>query len=135
MKKIYFAILKIIPVLIVFGAILFVPVCNHNLELANGNMTYMSCHYMMKMGMILGISMLVLTIEEFLYKKNFKILHIVLGVLLILITFKTVIFDGPCQNIMMQCHKTAWFFRVSGGLFLIAGFVPIIRNRTRVETL
>src|SRR5699024_4408327 len=123
MKKVVKIILKFTPILFAFVGILCFPVCNGFLELSNGNMTYMACHYMMKMGMLMTIVILVLTIEEFIIKRNLMILHIVTGLLLILITFKTQVFDGPCNNAVMACHKTAWVLRIAGILFFITGFI------------
>lgn len=129
MKKKVQVILNCMVILVLVSGFTVFPVCSNFLELANGNMTYMSCHYMMKMGMLVGILFVSLSVEQFWGKRNIKVLYSVLGVILILLTVNSPIFDGPCRNVMMDCQKTAWCFRVAGVISLIIGGMQLIEEK------
>lgn len=109
------------------GGMLRYPVCEKLLELANGNMVHMQCYYMAKVGGILLLCLLFLTIENSLFKSNTKIMPAILGILLILITIKSPLFDGPCTNVSMACHRTAICFRVSGLLCILSECIRKMR--------
>lgn len=124
-------ILKILALVIGgAGGMLLYPVCDKLLELANGNMIHMQCYYMEKTGGILLLCMFFLTIEKLIFDSDAKIMPCLLGILLILITIKSPLFDGPCINVSMACHKTAICFRISGVLYILS---ECIKKRMKVD--
>lgn len=129
MKKKVRVMLNCMVILAMVSGFTVFPVCSDFLELSNGNMAYMSCHYMMKMGILVSVLFVAVIVEQFLNKKIFKVLYIVFGVILILLTLHSPIFDGPCRNVMMDCHKTAWCFRMAGGISLIIGCLQFTKEK------
>lgn len=120
-------VIKFVSLIVGVGGGLFLyPVCSRTLELANGNMTHMQCYYMGKVGGILLICICSHIIDSLVFKAPNRLVSFSLGVLMLLITISSPIFDGPCANLAMACHQTAYCFRASGILYLLSECMSII---------
>lgn len=122
----------IIISLLMLGAIyIWAPVCDGLLELANGNMVHMKCFYTAQASTILIILMLVLSITSLITKK-FNVVNgviiIALGIMLITVTYESIIGIGVCKKVM-DCHETAFWLRSGGALTILIGLGTLFNKR------
>ena len=107
MNKILIA-LQAIAALCVLGAIkIWAPVCGKMLELANGNMTHMKCHWAGQAGLAIAIVILAAAVMALLAKKEYKgfmVITALCGALLFMV-FATD-FIGVCASAEMRCNVT-----------------------------
>lgn len=102
------ASIQVLAALILVGATrIWAPVCQHMVELANGNQMPMRCHYadrasMVLAGLIILTALLTWTAQH--EQKKFYVQNLVQGVLLFFI-YTSII--GICKNPEMPCHVTA----------------------------
>ena len=125
LSKLFSYILALVSVLTLAGITAFSPVCSKLIELASGNMTHMKCFYTGKVAVILGIILLVASvISIFKNNKYNTILIIIIGILLICVTFESFIGIGICKKVM-DCHSTALWIRGGGVLSIIIGLIML----------
>lgn len=125
LSKLFSYILALVSVLTLAGITAFSPVCSKLIELASGNMTHMKCFYTGKVAVILGIILLVASvISIFKNNKYNTILIIIIGILLICVTFESFIGIGICKKVM-DCHSTALWIRGGGALSIIIGLIML----------
>ena len=107
MNKILIA-LQAIAALCMIGALkIWAPVCGKMLELANGNMTHMKCHWAGQAGLAIAIVILAAAVMALLAKKEYKGLMVVTAVcgVLLFMVFATS-FIGVCASETMRCQVT-----------------------------
>lgn len=125
LSKLFSYILALVSVLTLAGITAFSPVCSKLIELASGNMTHMKCFYTGKVAVILGIILLVASIISIFKNNKYNtILIIIIGILLICVTFESFIGIGICKKVM-DCHSTALWIRGGGALSIIIGLIML----------
>ncbi|AFL98518.1 MULTISPECIES: DUF4418 family protein [Desulfitobacterium] len=125
-KHLAYGLLAIIA--IVIGAIyIWAPVCDGLLELKNGNMVHMKCFYTAQASTIIAILLLVQSIYTIITNKKNPFMVIALGIMLILVTFESIIGIGVCKKVM-ACHETAFWLRASGTLTIVIGLVSLFKK-------
>lgn len=107
------------------------PVCTKLVELANGNMTYMKCHYTSQIATIVSVIILVIGIEKVFSKNKFYFIIILLGVIMLSITFKLSFVPGVCKSNTMACNSTIIWLRISGCLTILVGLIEIFLKETK----
>lgn len=121
--------------LMMLGAIyIWAPVCDGLLKLATGNMVHMKCFYTAQAGTILAILLLVLSIAALAAKKYTvitSVMVIVLGIMIIAVTYESLIGIGVCKKVM-ACHQTAFWLRIGGGLAILIGIGSMFKKRQEV---
>lgn len=128
LSKTLSCILVLVSLLSLAGIVLFSPVCSKLLELANGNMTHMKCFYTGKASIILTIILLISSILGFLKENKYiNIVIIVIGVLLIAVTYDSFIGIGICKK-AMDCHSTALWIRGEGIISIIIGLIMLFKK-------
>ncbi|MEA4902228.1 DUF4418 family protein [Desulfitobacterium sp.] len=99
------------------------PVCQKLVEMQNGNMSHMKCHYTGQAEVYLGILVLAVSLLLLLSKGGARrylgLVQAVLGVIVILMP--TPFGIGICMTATMACHTTAKFLYVLGALLIALG--------------
>ena len=135
MNKSSFKVLNGIVVLvgfIVIGSILiWSPVCEKMIELANGNMTHMRCFYTGQASVLLSIVLIVAGIESLLMNTRKPWTFMAIGIMLLVVTSNSVLGIGICMKDTMPCHGTAAWIRGGGILTIIYGLVSLVKGDTR----
>ncbi|MEW6622164.1 MAG: DUF4418 family protein [Bacillota bacterium] len=113
----------LIGILIIFTPFHLAPVCQGLLELTNGKMVPMRCHYTGQAEVYLGIlivftALLLFLSKSYAVKKSLALILVALGIVVILLPTKLGI--GVCMS-PMECHTTAKFLYTLGALLIING--------------
>ncbi|AFQ45313.1 DUF4418 family protein [Desulfosporosinus meridiei] len=115
---------SIIGVLIIFTPFHLAPVCQGLIEMKTGNMAHMRCHYTGQAEVYLGILTLIISLmilfSQGLVRRYLGFILAALGVIVILMP--THLGIGVCMS-PMECHTTAKFLYVYGGLLTVGGLV------------
>lgn len=114
--------------LIILGAIyIWAPVCDGLLELADGRMVHMRCFYTAQAATIIAILVLVQAITTLVTKKSNPVMIIALGIMLIAVTYESVIGIGICKKVM-ACHDTAFWLRGGGLITIVIGAINFYKK-------
>lgn len=114
---------SIIGLLIIFTPFHLAPVCQGLIEMKNGNMAHMRCHYTGQAEVYLGILTLIISLMLLFgygVRRYLGFILAALGVIVILMPTHWGI--GICMS-PMECHTTARFLYVYGGLLTVGGLV------------
>lgn len=131
LSKILNGILVLVGLAIIGAIFIWSPVCSGTLELANGNMTHMKCYYTGQVSLLLSIVLIVAAIESFLTKTRKTWTFIVIGIMLLVVTYGSTLGIGICMKADMSCHTTAIWIRGGGILTIILGLVSLFMGKTR----
>lgn len=113
------------------------PVCDGLLELANGRMVHMRCHYTGQAEVYLGVIALIIGImifanKEATVRKSLGLVMAVVGIAVILLPTNAGI--GVCMN-PMECHTTAKVLYILGGLLIADGlFLQTEKREAKVSS-
>ena len=130
-SKILSGILVITGLAIIGAIFIWAPVCSGMLELANGNMAHMKCYYTGQAALALSIVLIIAGIESFLTKSRMPWTFIALGVMLLVITFSSVLGIGVCMKADMNCQATASWIRAGGTVAIICGLISLFTGKPR----
>lgn len=123
-------ILPFVIVAILAGALyVFAPICDHLIELKNGNMTHMKCYYTGEAAKIVLVILIAIGIENIRNKVSYIIPLVFIGILFLVIPT----WIGLCGNTEMACHRTALWIRISGVLTIISGLLSAYSASKRNE--
>lgn len=120
--------LLIVSLLILGAILLWAPVCDGLLELANGQMVHMKCFYTKQAVALISILIGIQAIASVITKKTNPIMIIGLGVTLIILTYQSFLGIGICMNKAMACHDTALWIRGGGILTIVLGLAAFIKK-------
>ncbi len=117
--------------LVTLGAVfVWAPPCTGTLELTNGNMVPMKCHWTARACALIALVMAAVSVVGLISRKPvdglFTVAVVGLGLGLILMTFNTPISIGICASEDMACHTTAAWLRICGGIALVAPWFALI---------
>lgn len=132
-SKILSGILVLTGIAIIGAIFIWSPVCTGMLELANGNMTHMKCYYTGQAALALSIILVVAGIESFLTKSRMPWTFISIGVMLLVITFSSILGIGICMKSDMSCHATAFWIRAGGIAAIICGLISLFTGKPRAN--
>lgn len=119
--------------LVILGAIhVWAPVCDGFLELGDGRYVPMRCLYTAKAASVLAILVLIQAITSIVTKKNNPVMLIALGIMMISLTYESVIGIGICKKVM-ACHDTAFWVRGGAFLTIVIAIVPIFLKPTKTS--
>jgi len=131
--------IELLAALLVLGAIfIWSPVCDGLLTLTNGNMVHMKCYYTGQASIGFALILIVTAVVAYLSKTDHNKVQwvvVVIGVMLIAMTYDSAIGIGICKKEMMACHGTAAWVRGSGALAMVGGLIDIFANRTKTNKL
>lgn len=115
---------SIIGLLIIFTPFYLAPVCQGLLETISGKMVHMRCHYTGQAEVYLGILTLIISLMIlFSQGKARRYLGFILAALgVMVIMMPTNLGIGICMS-PMECHTTAKYLYVYGGLLTVGGLV------------
>lgn len=130
LSKIVTIILALVSLLMLGAIFIWAPACDSLLELKNGNMTNMKCFYTGKAAAALSIVLLVTCISAF-FSKGSQWTIIIIGILLIALTYTSFIGIGICKMDTMMCHTTALWIRVGGILTILGGTFMLFNKNTK----
>lgn len=120
--------------LIIIGSILiWAPVCENLLELANGNMVHMKCYYTGQASILLSIILIVSGIESLLTKSSHPWTFIAIGIIVTIITFTSKLGIGICMKETMSCHDTAIWIRGGGIITVICGLISLFIGTRKIQ--
>ena len=114
---------------LIFAAVLILaisiwaPACSGQLELANGKFVSMKCVYTVKACILISVILIAASLENIIKKRFSPLIYIVIGIVLILITFTSSVGIGICMKEEMACHTSALWIRILGGLTLADGVI------------
>ena len=117
--------------LIILSLLIFVPVCDKLVELANGNTTFMKCHYTSRAAILLSAILIFLSLES-IVKKTFNpltIIAIALGLILVTIDGLGI---GLCKNSEMACHISKNWIRVPAVLIILSALGLAFKNKKSI---
>lgn len=130
---------ELLASLLALGSVLiWAPVCNGLLTLANGNMVHMKCFYTGQVSIELALILMITAGIAFFAKTDHNKIQwvvIIIGIMLIANTFESTIGIGVCKKMMMACNVTAAWLRGCGALAIASGLVDILANRNKGNTL
>lgn len=123
----------IVSLLIIFTPFQLAPVCQKLIEMKSGNMAHMSCHYTGQAEVYLGILTLIISLMIFFSRGGVRrylgFILAALGVMVILMP--THLGMGICMS-PMECHTTAKFLSIYGGLLTVEGLVLGFVKETQI---
>ncbi len=131
LAKILSGILILVGLMVIGSIFLWAPICSGKIELANGNMTYMKCHYTGQASILLSIVLIVAGIEAFFTNSRRPWTFIAIGIMLLLVTFGSMLGIGICMKETMNCHSTAVWIRGGGIVTIICGLISLYIGETR----
>ena len=129
MKKILGIIQIIASLLLIGGSRIWAPVCDKKLELVSGKKVNMKCFYADKLGLVLAVLIIVVSILLLMSKVEFKkfyFLNLVLACLLFL-TFTNII--GVCMNPSMPCNRTALRGKIAAGIIALCSLIGLLSGK------
>ena len=133
-SKIAFGV-AVVAALVALGAVfIWAPVCDHGVELANGNMAPMRCAYTGKVGALLSIGIAVVGAVSLAQKKPGAagvVALLVLSCALFLISFDTPLSIGVCMADGMACHATAAWLRACAAVAFVATIAAALASPNR----
>lgn len=132
-QKISGIIAAIAAILLLAADKIFAPVCTSTLELANGGVCMMRCHYYGIAVFFFGILLLIEAILMFIGQPTNKlpILMLATAVLLMLLSNASVGI-GICAKADMMCHDTALWARISGLLAIVASGISLFVHKSQI---
>ena len=119
-----------VAVLVIGSLYIWSPVCDGLLELKNGNMVHMKCFYTAQTATLIALLLLVQAVYSIVTKKNNPILVIAIGIMLISVTFESIIGIGVCKK-LMPCHETAFWLRTCGCFTILIGLVSLFDKNNK----
>lgn len=129
-------VIQILTGLIMIGSIfIWAPVCEGLLELVNGKMVHMKCYYTGQATLQLSIIIIVASIESLITKKNRPWTIIIIGILMIINTFTSIIGIGVCMNETMSCQITKLWIRGGGIVTIICGLISLFSGQRQVKEI
>lgn len=125
-------IVLILTALVSLGAIfIWSPVCNKMTELANGSPTHMKCYYTGQSSALLSIILVVAAVEGF-FKKSIRPWTImIIGIMLLMVTFISKLGIGICAKDTMACHDTAMWIRGCGIVTIICSIMYLFKSSNK----
>ena len=129
LKKIII-ILNLTPMilsLVILGAILlWAPVCQGRLVLANGMETHMKCFYMSRAGILIALILLVVSLENLIMNRKAVFSYLVIGIALLILPGASCLGIGVCIKEIMVCRTTAVWLQGGGILTIISGIASFL---------
>lgn len=114
---------------ILLGAIhIWAPVCDGFLELSDGRFVPMRCLYTAKVAIIIALLLSIQAITTLVTKKSNPVMLIVLGIMLIAVTYESIVGIGVCKSVM-ACHNTALWLRIGGGVTILVGIASFFNKK------
>lgn len=123
-------VLALVSLLMLGAIFIWAPACDTLLELKSGNMTNMKCFYTGKAAAALALVLLVTCISSF-FSKGHQWTIIIIGILLIALTYTSFIGIGICKKDTMMCHDTALWIRIGGILAILGGTFMLFNKDTK----
>ena len=121
----------LLALLLIAALSLWAPPCSGQLELANGNFTFMKCVYTAKAAMLIVVILIFAALENIAKKRLAALTYVVFGAALIAITFTSALGIGICANVEMACHTSALWIRIFGALIIVDGVVSFFLKDQR----
>ncbi len=130
MSKKTITILNMVPLilsLVIMGSVLlWSPVCQDNLKLANGLETHMKCFYTGKASILTALILLIVSIENLIMKRKAPFAYIIIGIVLFILPATSPISIGICMKETMICQSTAIWLKVSSILIILSGIAALL---------
>ncbi|AFS79004.1 hypothetical protein Curi_c20000 [Gottschalkia acidurici 9a] len=130
-SKVLNGILVLVGFIVISAILIWSPVCEKMIELANGNMTHMRCFYTGQASILLSIVLIVAGIESLFMNTRKPWTFIAIGILFLVVTSDSVLGIGLCIKETMPCHSTAVWIRGGGILTIICGLLSLVKGDTR----
>lgn len=108
-------------VLILGALYIWAPVCGH------GKMI-MRCHATGQFETLLALLTLAVGAQMFFYPGKYWIITLTLGVLIVLLTYTTILGPGLCADPAMRCHKTDWWLKIGGLMVIVGGILNAVQS-------
>lgn len=131
--KIINLILILIGLILIGSILIWAPVCEGLLELANGNMVHMKCYYAGQASILLSIILIVSAIESLLTNSSRPWTFIAIGIMITIVTYTSRLGIGICMKETMSCHGTAVWIRGAGIVATICGLISLFIGKRKSE--
>jgi nitric oxide reductase large subunit len=130
---------ELLAAMLILGAVLvWAPVCNGLLTLENGTMVHMKCFYTAQTSLVLAILLIASVLIACFSKtdhKKMKWMVILIGIMLILNTFESMLGIGICKKTDMACHATAFWIRWGGIIAILSGLLDMGLNNNKSKSI
>lgn len=124
---------SIASLLIIIAVKGFAPVCSSSLELANGGVCMMKCHYygiaLFFFGVLLLVESILLCIGQ--SERKLSIVIFTTAVLILLLSNSS-IGIGICAKAGMNCHKTALWGRIGAIISIVAAVINLFVHKSNI---
>lgn len=105
---------------------LLAPVCDKLIELKNGNLTYMRCHYTQQATLIMaGLVLLLAIVALFQERTTLRAMGWLLAGMGLAVALVPVVI-GVCKSPTMPCRETAVWLYAEGGLMMVVGLLTAL---------
>lgn len=132
-QKISGILAAISAILILAADKIFAPVCTSTLELANGGVCMMKCHYYGIALFLFSILLLIEAILMFIGQPDIKLPILILATaVLIMLLSNDSLGIGICAKADMMCHDTALWARIGGLLAIVASGISLLVRKSRI---
>ena len=123
-------LLNMIPLILslaVLGTVLiWAPVCQSSLKLANGMEVHMKCFYTGQASILVSLILLGLSLENLIMRRKAPFAYFIIGIIFFILPGVSGLGIGICMKEAMACQMTSIWLKIFGGLIIVSGIGALL---------